>query len=56
MSSDDPSKTLPAVDAMREDWAIVDPLMGGTRAMREAGEQLLPKVGRRKSKRTIRIV
>ncbi|WP_454863350.1 DUF4055 domain-containing protein [Pseudomonas hormoni] len=41
--SDDPSKTLPAVDAMREDWAIVDPLMGGTRAMREAGEQLLPK-------------
>ena len=28
---------------MREDWAIVDPLMGGTRAMREAGEQLLPK-------------
>ncbi|MHA6128906.1 DUF4055 domain-containing protein [Pseudomonas fluorescens group sp. PF-1] len=43
MSSDDPSKTLPAVDAMREDWAIVDPLMGGTRAMREAGELLLPK-------------
>lgn len=41
--SDDPSKTLPAVDAMREDWAIVDPLMGGTRAMREAGEALLPK-------------
>lgn len=43
MSSDDPSKTLPAVDAMREDWAIVDPLMGGTRAMREVGEALLPK-------------
>ena len=41
--SDDPSKTLPAVDAMREDWAIVDPLMGGTRAMREAGTALLPK-------------
>ncbi|MCU1758720.1 DUF4055 domain-containing protein [Pseudomonas sp. 14P_8.1_Bac3] len=41
--SDDPSKTLPAVEAMREDWAIVDPLMGGTRAMREAGEALLPK-------------
>jgi hypothetical protein len=41
--SDDPSKTLPAVDAMREDWDIVDPLMGGTRAMREAGEALLPK-------------
>jgi len=43
MSSDDPSKTLPAVDAMREDWAIVDPLMGGTKAMRCAGVQLLPK-------------
>jgi len=41
--SDDPSKTLPAVDAMREDWDIVDPLMGGTRAMREAGTALLPK-------------
>lgn len=41
--SNDPSKTLPAVDAMREDWAIVDPLMGGTRAMREASEALLPK-------------
>jgi len=41
--SDDPSKTLPAVEAMREDWAIVDPLMGGTRSMREAGEALLPK-------------
>jgi len=43
MSSDDPSKTLPAVEAMRQDWAIVDPLMGGTRAMREAGTELLPK-------------
>ena len=32
--SDDPSKTLPAVDAMRQDWAIVDALMGGTKAMR----------------------
>jgi len=41
--SDDPSKTLTAVDAMREDWDIVDPLMGGTRAMREAGEALLPR-------------
>lgn len=41
--SDDPSKTLPAVDAMREDWAVVDPLMGGTRAMRCAGVKLLPK-------------
>lgn len=41
--SDDPSKTLPAVDAMREDWAIVEPLMKGTSAMRRAGAKLLPK-------------
>lgn len=41
--SDDPSKTLPAVDAMRKDWAIVDALMGGTRAMREAGKKFLPQ-------------
>ncbi|SEC25216.1 protein of unknown function [Pseudomonas saponiphila] len=41
--SDDPSKTLPAVDAMRKDWAIVDVLMGGTRAMREAGKKFLPQ-------------
>lgn len=41
--SDDPSKTLPAVDAMRQDWAIVDPLMGGTSEMRRAGTVLLPK-------------
>lgn len=41
--SDDPSKTLSAVDAMRKDWAIVDVLMGGTRAMREAGKKFLPQ-------------
>lgn len=41
--SDDPSKTLPAVDEMRLDWAIVDALMGGTRAMRAAGVKFLPK-------------
>lgn len=41
--SDDPSKTIPAVDAMREDWAIVEPLMRGTSAMRLAAERLLPK-------------
>lgn len=28
---------------MAQNWAIVDALMGGTRAMREAGEMLLPK-------------
>lgn len=41
--SDDPSKPLPAVEEMRKDWLIVDALMGGTRAMRAAGEKLLPK-------------
>ncbi|WP_313242906.1 DUF4055 domain-containing protein [Stutzerimonas nitrititolerans] len=41
--SNDPSQTIPAVDAMREDWAIVAPLMGGTKAMRAAGRALLPQ-------------
>jgi len=41
--SNDPSKTLPAVDAMREDWALVDALMGGTKAMQLAGKLYLPK-------------
>ena len=41
--ADDPSKNLPAVDAMQELWSVVDPLMGGTKAMRSAGETLLPK-------------
>ncbi|WP_027921503.1 DUF4055 domain-containing protein [Pseudomonas sp. URMO17WK12:I12] len=48
--SDDPSKTLPAVEAMREDWAIVDPLMVGTKAMRKEGEALLPKWPQEESK------
>jgi hypothetical protein len=41
--SDDPSKPLQAVEAMREDWAVVDSLMGGTRAMRAAGTARLQK-------------
>ncbi len=41
--SDDPSKPLPAVDAMREDWAIVDALMGGTKAMQAGGKRWLPQ-------------
>lgn len=41
--SNDPSQTLPAVDAMRADWAVVAPLMGGTKAMRAAGRPLLPQ-------------
>lgn len=40
MSSNDPSQTIPAVDAMREDLAIVAPLMGGTKAMRAAGRAI----------------
>ncbi|WKN20823.1 DUF4055 domain-containing protein [Azotobacter vinelandii] len=43
MSNNDPSQTIPAVDAMREDWAVVAPLMGGTKAMRAAGKLLLPQ-------------
>lgn len=42
-SSNDPSQTIPAVDAMRQDWAIVAPLMGGTAAMRNAAKALLPQ-------------
>lgn len=41
--SDNPNITLPAVDAMRADWAVVAPLMGGTKAMRAAGKALLPQ-------------
>jgi hypothetical protein len=41
--SNDPSQTIPAVEAMRQDWAIVAPLMGGTAAMRAAGKALLPQ-------------
>jgi len=41
--STSPDQTLPAVDAMRADWATVAPLMGGTKAMRAAGQSLLPR-------------
>jgi len=41
--SDNPSITLPAVNAMREYWAVISPLMGGTMAMRAAGKCLLPQ-------------
>ncbi|MGH8388172.1 MAG: DUF4055 domain-containing protein [Pseudomonas sp.] len=43
MSNSDPSIALPAVERMREHWAIVEPLMGGTQAMRAAGTKLLPQ-------------
>lgn len=41
--SDNPGVIIPAVDEMREDWDIVAPLMGGTKAMRCAGRALLPQ-------------
>jgi hypothetical protein len=39
----DPSKQSKAVEAMAEDWALAAALLGGTRAMRAAGEAHLPK-------------
>ena len=41
--TDDPSVLHPAVQKMRSYLAIVGPLLGGTLAMREAGEALLPR-------------
>ncbi|WP_447801199.1 DUF4055 domain-containing protein [Pseudomonas kilonensis] len=41
--SNNPSDTLPAVDAMRKYWDVITPLMGGTMAMRAAGKGLLPQ-------------
>ena len=41
--SNDPSATSPAVDRMRGHWSVVAPLMGGTKAMRDAGQKLLPR-------------
>nr|WP_024308510.1 DUF4055 domain-containing protein [Pseudomonas sp. P818] len=41
--TDDPSVLHPAVVKMREYLSIVGPLLGGTLAMREAGEALLPR-------------
>lgn len=41
--ANDPSIVLSAVTHMREDWAVVDALMGGTKAMRAAGQLFLPK-------------
>lgn len=41
--SDDPSIVSTDVQKMRAHWAIVSPLMGGTGAMRAAGEALLPR-------------
>ncbi|MCL6701164.1 DUF4055 domain-containing protein [Pseudomonas sp. T1.Ur] len=41
--SNNPSDTLPAVDAMRKYWNVITPLMGGTMAMRAAGKSLLPQ-------------
>lgn len=40
---DSPDFELEAVKAMREDWNLVTALLGGTKAMRAAGEAYLPK-------------
>ena len=34
---------MQAVKRMAEAWAVIDPLMGGTQAMRKAGKKLLPQ-------------
>jgi Domain of unknown function (DUF4055) len=36
-------KTSAAVDKMAEDWSLIAAVMGGTKAMREAGKQYLPQ-------------
>ena len=40
---DDPSGTSPAYDAMAPVWRKVDSVLGGTRAMRGAGRELMPQ-------------
>ena len=40
--SDDPSKAIAEVEAMRPDWSLVASLVGGTKAMRAAGKTYLP--------------
>lgn len=39
----DVRKQSPIVAKMAEDWPLIDALMGGTKAMRQAGEKYLPK-------------
>ncbi|OQS10074.1 hypothetical protein B0T37_10520 [Chromobacterium violaceum] len=39
----DVSTQSPAIKAMAEDWPIIDALMGGTKAMRAAGEMFMPR-------------
>ena len=41
--SNDPSKALSAVTAMREDFDLIDDLLGGTKSMRASGVRHLPK-------------
>lgn len=43
MSNSKVAASCAAYDKMKEDWALVDALWGGTKAMRQAGEQFLPK-------------
>ncbi|MFG8109072.1 DNA-binding protein, partial [Pseudomonas aeruginosa] len=42
-SNDSPDIVLDAVERMRRDWELVSDLLGGTNAMRKAGEKHLPK-------------
>ena len=41
--SNDPFAVSDAMQGMRAEWAITEPLMGGTLAMRKSGKALLPK-------------
>ena len=41
--NDDVRKTTAAVDAMAADWSLIEALMGGTGAMRQAGKKYLPQ-------------
>ena len=41
--SNDPFAVSDAMQGMRAEWAVTEPLMGGTLAMRKSGKTLLPK-------------
>jgi hypothetical protein len=42
-ANNDVAKQSAAVAEMAEDWALIEALMGGTKTMRRAGEEYLPK-------------
>lgn len=43
LKAKDPSTRLPAYAVMEPRWALIDALLGGTEAMRAAGEMFLPR-------------